>query len=60
MPWNHAFLTGGFGNMIARRFKVSSIPKPILINPEGKIVAEGSALRGVNLINTLKMHLEGK
>ncbi len=60
MPWNHAFLVGGFGNMIARRFKVKSIPKPILISPEGKIIAEGSALRGANLINTLKMHLEGK
>ncbi len=60
MPWNHAFLVGGFSNMIARRFKVKSIPRPILIGPDGKIVADGSALRGANLINTLKMHLEGK
>lgn len=60
MPWNHSFLVGGFGNMIARRFKVKSIPKPILIGPDGKIIAEGSSLRGANLMNTLKMHLEGK
>jgi thiol-disulfide isomerase/thioredoxin len=60
MPWNHAFLPSGFSNIIATRFKVKSIPKPVLINPDGIIVAEGAALRGANLINTLKMNLEGK
>jgi len=36
---------------------VNSIPKPILIDPSGKIVAMGLQLRGANLKKTLAKYL---
>lgn len=57
MPWLHTFVDGGFENELAQRYEVSGIPKPILINPEGKIVAMGIQLRGANLRKTLSRFL---
>ncbi len=57
MPWHHAFATGGFGSPVAKTFKVRGIPKPILVDPTGKIVAIEGALRGKRLLQTLKKHL---
>lgn len=58
MPWMHTFVEGGFENPIAEKFEVTGIPKPILINPEGKIVAMGIQLRGANLRKTLQKFIK--
>jgi thiol-disulfide isomerase/thioredoxin len=58
MPWLHAFLEGAFDADLAIEFEVSGIPKPILVDPEGMIVATGMNLRGDNLEKTLAHYLE--
>jgi thiol-disulfide isomerase/thioredoxin len=57
MPWLHAFAEGMFESDIARRFEVSAIPKPVLVDPEGMIVAVGPELRGKKLEKTLAQYL---
>ncbi len=57
MPWKHAFVEGGFESDVAGRFEVVGIPKPILIGPDGQIVATASDLRGEDLLKTLEEHL---
>ncbi len=57
MPWLHTFVDGGFRNDLSQRFEVSGIPKPILVNPEGVIVAVESQLRGEELAKTLTHYL---
>lgn len=57
MPWNHSFVDGGFKNDLSKRFEVNGIPKPILVNPDGIIVATETELRGENLKKTLKKYL---
>jgi len=59
MPWLHAYAEGMFESYMATLFEVSGIPKPILVDPEGVIVAVGSELRGADLEETLKSHIEG-
>jgi len=54
MPWRHGYLEGGFTSDLARSFGVTSIPKPILVDPSGKILAVGRALRGQALDETLR------
>lgn len=53
MPWLHTFVEGGFRNELSERFEVSGIPKPVLVNPEGIIVAIEGDLRGDKLKKTL-------
>jgi thiol-disulfide isomerase/thioredoxin len=53
MPWLHAFVTDGFESQLARNFGVLGIPKPILVDPNGKIVAKEEDLRGESLEQTL-------
>jgi thiol-disulfide isomerase/thioredoxin len=57
MPWLHSFVTGGFGSGLATTFEVSGIPKPILVGPDGTILAVETELRGRNLKKTLAKHL---
>jgi thiol-disulfide isomerase/thioredoxin len=57
MPWKHAFIVGGFQNPVAVAYGVKGIPKPLLIGPDGKIVASGMQLRGENLAKTLERFL---
>ena len=54
MPWLHAFAEGMFESDIATLFEVSGIPKPVLVDPDGIIVAVGANLRGENLEGTLE------
>jgi thiol-disulfide isomerase/thioredoxin len=55
MPWNHVFLgRAGLGTEPARRFEVISLPRPILLDREGRIVALGNELRGEGLDRTLE------
>lgn len=58
MPWKHAFVENGFGSSIADKFEVVGIPKPVLVGPDGRIVATAGDLRGEKLLKTLKTHLE--
>ncbi len=53
MPWLHTFVENGFRSDLAKRFGVFGIPKPILVDPTGKIVASQGQLRGGNLEKTL-------
>jgi len=57
MPWLHTFVEKGFKNDLSKRFEVMGIPKPILVNAKGVIIATGSELRGENLKKTLDKHL---
>lgn len=54
MPWLHSFIEGGFGSEIANAFEVKGIPKPVLVNKDGTIIAVDAPLRGANLIATLE------
>jgi thiol-disulfide isomerase/thioredoxin len=58
MPWLHAFAEGMFESDIATLFEVSAIPKPVLVDPEGMIVATGEELRGKGLEETLEQHIK--
>ncbi len=58
MPWKHAFLEGGWKSPVAVAYGVKSIPKPVLVGPDGRIVASGADLRGANLEKTLGKFLE--
>ncbi|BDU68129.1 hypothetical protein GETHOR_02300 [Geothrix oryzae] len=57
MPWKHAFIEGGFQSPLAGDYGVMSIPKALLIGPDGKIVASGAQLRGGQLEKTLAKFL---
>ncbi|HYM20321.1 MAG TPA: thioredoxin-like domain-containing protein [Candidatus Kapabacteria bacterium] len=57
MPWLHAFIPGVFNADLAKKFEIAGIPKPILVSPEGKIVAKDDDLRGENLEKTLAKYL---
>jgi hypothetical protein len=52
MPWFNARLSG-FDNATAKALEVVSIPKPILIGPDGRILATSEELRGKALMETL-------
>ncbi len=58
MPWLHAFVENGFNNDLSKRFEVMGIPKPILVDDKGNIVAVEVELRGNNLDKTLAKHLD--
>lgn len=53
MPWLHSFIEKSFQSELAKTFEVFGIPKPLLIDPEGKIVAIDDKLRGEELDKTL-------
>ena len=57
MPWNHAYVVKGFDNPTSREFEVDGIPKPILVDGNGMIVAMTTELRGENLQKTLEKYL---
>jgi thiol-disulfide isomerase/thioredoxin len=59
MPWKHAYLEEGFGSDVADVFDVVSIPKPILVGPDGTILAAGKDLRDDKLLPTLARVFEG-
>ncbi len=54
MPWTHAFLPQGFKNPISEAYGVRSIPKPVLVGPDGRIAATGGDLHGDKLEKTLE------
>ncbi len=58
MPWLHAYLDNSIRDQIAQKFEVSGIPKPILISPEGVIIAMEADLRGQSLEKTLSKFIK--
>lgn len=58
MPWNHAFTEGQFDSDIGRAFEVVGIPRPVLIDPDGKIIEMEESLRGSSLTKTLEKYLK--
>ena len=57
MPWLHAFIPGIFDAELAKKFEVAGIPKPVLVGPDGKIIAMQEDLRGEDLEKTLGKYL---
>ena len=57
MAWKHSFLAGGFKHPLSEAYGVKSIPKPVLVGPDGVIVATGGALHGDQLEKTLERFL---
>lgn len=57
MPWLHAFIPGIFNADLAKEFEVAGIPRPILVGPDGTIVAMEDSMRGENLEKTLAKFL---
>ncbi len=53
MPWKHVFVKGGFRSSLAKTFEVEGIPSPILVGPDGTILALEPATRGPTLLNTI-------
>ena len=58
MPWLHAIVERGFGDYISELFHVLNIPRQILIDPDGRIVAEDEALRGAQLEGTVSRFVD--
>jgi thiol-disulfide isomerase/thioredoxin len=60
MPWHHVFLgRAAMRDERVRRFEVTSIPAPILVDGAGRILAYGNELRGAQLGKTLEKFLSG-
>lgn len=58
LPWKHAFAEGAMDSKIANQFEVTGLPKPVLVGPNGKIVAaERVRLRGERLLQTLEQEI---
>ncbi len=55
LKWTHIWEKSA---EIQRLYQVNGVPSPFLIGPDGVIVAEGSELRGDNLIATLEKYLK--
>jgi thiol-disulfide isomerase/thioredoxin len=60
MPWMNAFIPGVFDAELAQRFEVAGIPKPVLVDATGSIVAMQEELRGESLEKTLEKFLGGE
>jgi thiol-disulfide isomerase/thioredoxin len=55
LVWNnHVSDLGGWKSAVVPTYEIESIPFPVLIDKEGKIVAMGETLRGEGLENELK------
>ncbi|MFM1772428.1 MAG: hypothetical protein RLZZ71_1570 [Bacteroidota bacterium] len=55
LVWNnHVSDLGGWRSAVVATYEIESIPFPVLIDKEGKIVAMGESLRGAGLENELK------
>ena len=60
IPWLSAFAPRGFASDAARAFEVAGVPRPILIDPAGRIVAIDDELRSDQLDRTLATVLTGR
>lgn len=58
MNWENIFLSGTDKKKIISDFEIIGIPKPFLINEEGKIIAMDFELRGDKLAETLAKYIK--
>ena len=58
MPWRNSFIGDKTGRLIANKFEVIGIPRPILVSAEGKILEMEGNLRGTKLETTLKKYFK--
>jgi len=58
MPWLNVFLTPPERKAADKKFEINGIPKPILVGPDGKILATEMELRGEQLMQTLKKYVK--
>jgi len=56
--WTQCFAEKRYDSPIARRFDIQSVPFPILIDPNGKVLALGVSLRQYQLAETLSKFLK--
>ena len=57
MPWMNAFIPGVWDAELAKEFEIVFIPHPILVGPDGTILANEEAVRGDELAKTLRKFL---
>ncbi len=55
--WGNVLVPDGFDSEVARKFELSAIPRSILVDPEGKIVAIDDDARGTKLLLLLEKQL---
>lgn len=60
MPWQHLWLKDGWDSEIMDRYEVAGIPRPVLIDREGTILATGMDLRWDKLRPTVAAALENR
>jgi len=58
MPWKNSFIGDKNGRLIADKFEVIGIPRPILVGADGKILEMEGELRGTKLETTLKKYFK--
>jgi len=58
MPWINAYLNEDPNKEVAKIFEVMAIPRPILVNPQGFIIALEGELRGERLAETLSKYVK--
>lgn len=54
LPWMNAFIQDGFNSEIGKKFQLASIPKPVLVNENGEIIALDNDIRGMGLERELE------
>lgn len=54
LPWINAWIKGGFKSTLAKDFQIASIPKSILVNKDGVILALDNEATGENLNQKLE------
>jgi thiol-disulfide isomerase/thioredoxin len=59
MPWLHTFAEGGLEHPTLKAFEIRFLPRTVLIDGEGRIVAVDDELRGERLAETLERVLGG-
>jgi peroxiredoxin len=57
MPWPNGFVTKAFNSQICKDYDVYSVPKSVLIEPDGRVAEIGWNLRSKNLINVLQKYI---
>ncbi|HEY9165763.1 MAG TPA: TlpA disulfide reductase family protein [Candidatus Kryptonia bacterium] len=60
MPWANVFIYDGINGKLFRDFNAYSLPKNILVGPDGNVIAMGMELRGSDLEKTLSKWLENR
>src|SRR5436190_4644310 len=58
MTWHHVMDGGGWGTRLAKKYGINSIPRMVLIDHEGKCIADGDSIRGEALAPAIEKALK--